>query len=170
MEYELTNGTCSRRSYISSAPLLQSDSASVNKSSIREPSIHQSISGGLERPRRQLSGWKIGVMVCAVTAATVGLLNISLTIWAVTNHKLIDGISYLYTGSCSEVASMSLWIHLGINAMSTMLLSASNCKLLHKTKTIEIKKRKLNRDRYDASHKQPNSKRSEQSTCGVKMA
>lgn len=126
-----TNGICSRRSYISSAPLLQSDSASVHKSSIREPSIRQSIDGGLERRRRQLSGWKIGVSVCAVTAVTVGLLNISLTIWAVTNHELINGISYLYTGSCSEVASMSLWIHLGINAMSTMLLSASNCKLIH---------------------------------------
>lgn len=128
-----TNGICSRRSYISSAPLLQPDGISINKSSIRESSIHESIHGGLEPRRRQLSGWKIGVMVCAATAATVGLLNISLTVWAVTNHEIISGISYLYTGSCSEVANMSLWIHLGINAMSTMLLSASNCKLMHKT-------------------------------------
>jgi hypothetical protein len=67
-------------------------------------------------------------MACAATAVTVCLLNISLTVWAVANHQLVDGISYLYTGSCSEVASMSLWIHLGINAMSTILLSASNCE------------------------------------------
>jgi SNF family Na+-dependent transporter len=67
-------------------------------------------------------------MVCATTAVMVCLLNITLTIWAVTNHQLVDGLSYLYTGSCQEVAKMSLWIHLGINAMSTMLLSASNCK------------------------------------------
>jgi hypothetical protein len=109
-------------------------------------------------------------MVCAATAATVGLLNISLTVWAVTNHELISGISYLYTGSCLEVASMSLWIHLGINAMSTMLLSASNCKLIHKTLTIKRKERRLTRRRYNASHQQPYSERSEQSTCEVKMA
>jgi hypothetical protein len=76
-------------------------------------------------------------MVCAATAAAVGMLNISLTVWAVRNHELISGISYLYTGSCSEVANMSLWIHLGINAMSTMLLSASNCKLIYKTYIIK---------------------------------
>jgi hypothetical protein len=128
----LTDGVCSWRSYISSAPLLQPDGSSINKSSFVKPSIRESISGEPERRRHQLSGWKIGVILCAATAATVCMLNITLTIWAVTNHELVGGISYLYTGSCSEVANMSLWIHLGINAMSTMLLSASNCKLVHK--------------------------------------
>jgi len=66
-------------------------------------------------------------MVCAATAFTVCLLNIALTVWAVINHQVIDGLSYLHTGDCQEVAKMSLWIHLGINAMSTLLLSASNC-------------------------------------------
>jgi len=66
--------------------------------------------------------------VCAATAVLVCLLNTALTVWAVSNHQVEGGLSYLYTGSCQEVAKMSLWIHLGINAMSTMLLSASNCK------------------------------------------
>ena len=76
-----------------------------------------------------MSGWKVGVAVCAATAVTVCLLNVALTVWAVVNHEVINGLSYLYTGSCQEVATMSLWIHLGINAMSTLLLSASNCEL-----------------------------------------
>lgn len=91
-------------------------------------------------------------MFCAGTAATVCLLNITLTVWAVTNHEVIGGISYLYTGSCTEVANMSLWIHLGINAMSTMLLSASNCKSMHNPGEIHIQERYLTRRRYDASH------------------
>ena len=66
--------------------------------------------------------------MCAAVAVTVCLLNVTLTIWAVTNHRVAGGLSYIYTGSCLEVADMSLWIHLGINAMSTLLLSASNCE------------------------------------------
>jgi hypothetical protein len=101
---------------------------STYKSSIREPSLHGSkIGHGSKQP--VLSGWKVGVLVCAAITTVVCLLNTALTIWAITNHRIEDGISYLYKGSCKEVANMSLWIHLGINAMSTTLLSASNCEL-----------------------------------------
>jgi len=78
--------------------------------------------------RKHLTGWKFGVVTCAVTAITVCLLNIILTIWAVANHHVDNEVSSLYAGSCKEVASMSLWIHLAINVMSTLLLSASNCE------------------------------------------
>jgi len=95
----------------------------------REPSIKESIFRAVSGRKEQFSGWKVGVACCATIAGIVCILNATLTIWAVTDHKLIDGLSYLYTGSCTEVAHMSLWIHLGINATSTMLLSASNCEL-----------------------------------------
>ena len=42
----------------------------------------------------------------------------------------MGGLGNLYTGDCSKVGNMSLWIHLAINAVSTMLLSASNCMSL----------------------------------------
>lgn len=87
----------------------------------------KTFSSRFSRRRRQFSGWKVGVVVCAITASTVCLLNIIVTIWAVSSHRVSGGLSYLYTGSCAEVAHMSLWIHLAINAMSTLLLSASNC-------------------------------------------
>jgi len=130
---EPSNLHCSRRPHHSSTPLLQSGDPLIEKSS-REPSIHESVYRDIARKQRQFSGWKVGVVACAATAGTVCLLNITLTIWAVANHSMVDGLSYLYTGSCSEVANMSLWMHLGINAMSTLLLSASNCELLESPK------------------------------------
>ena len=65
--------------------------------------------------------------MCALTTSVVCLLNIIVTIWAISNHKLEEGFAQLFQGSCAEVANMSLWIHLAINVMSTLLLSASNC-------------------------------------------
>jgi hypothetical protein len=76
----------------------------------------------------RFTGWKFGVTTCAAVATMVCLINIVLTLWAIRNHGHENGLSYLYTGSCTEVASISLWIHLGINVMSTVLLSASNCR------------------------------------------
>lgn len=74
----------------------------------------------------RLTGWKVGVLACAAVAGMVCFLNIGLTVWAIHNHQVKDELSYLFTGSCTEVASISLWIHLAINAMGTLLLSASN--------------------------------------------
>ncbi|RDW85190.1 hypothetical protein BP6252_02780 [Coleophoma cylindrospora] len=108
------------------------DWRSINKS--QEPLVQEASydpSGALlhsDTTKRQFrfTGWKVGVVVCAAIASTVCALNICLTAWAINKHSVDDGLSSLFTGSCTEVARISLWIHLGINAMSTMLLSASN--------------------------------------------
>jgi len=109
-----------QRSPLSTAPLMKSDS-------IQEYYENGSVKSSLGGIRGRFSGWRTGVLVCAATATTVCLFNIILTTWAVSSHKVAGGLSFLYTGSCDEVANMSLWIHLGINVMSTLLLSASNC-------------------------------------------
>ena len=119
----------SRRSQLSTASLLHKQDPLVQKSSIN-PSVRESVFSQPPKRRRDFSGWKVGVLMCAVVAVAVCLLNSALTVWAVINHKATSGLSYLYTGSCLEVANMSLWIHLGINVMSTLLLSASNCRFL----------------------------------------
>ena len=36
------------------------------------------------------------------------------------------GIGTLYEGSCDKSRTIGLWLHLGINALSTLLLSGSN--------------------------------------------
>ena len=48
--------------------------------------------------------------------------------YAATNpgYRMESGIGTLYEGSCDKSKAIGLWLHLGINALSTLLLSASN--------------------------------------------
>lgn len=71
-------------------------------------------------------GWRVGVTICASTAAAVLLINIGLTIWASTLNGLSNGIATVQNGSCQKTRNLSLWLHLAINVLSTVLLGASN--------------------------------------------
>jgi len=85
----------------------------------------QRLSLGVRFLRRYgLSGWKFGVLTCVAAATLICLVNIALT---VSYHKVEDSISYLYTERCEKVARLNLWVHMRINIMSTLLLSASYC-------------------------------------------
>ena len=74
------------------------------------------------------TGWHTGVLACAASVVVVLLINIGLTIYAATNpeFKMEKGIATLYSGSCDKSRAIGLWLHLGINALSTVLLSGSN--------------------------------------------
>ena len=76
------------------------------------------------------TGWHTGVLACAASVMVVLLINISLTIYAATNpgYKMERerGIKTLYSGSCDKSRTIGLWLHLGINVLSTVLLSGSN--------------------------------------------
>jgi len=74
------------------------------------------------------TGWPTGVLACATSVVIVLFINIGLTIYAATNpqYKLENGIATLYSGSCDKSRKIGLWLHLGINALSTLLLSGSN--------------------------------------------
>ena len=76
------------------------------------------------------TGWHTGVLACATSVMVVLLINISLTIYAATNseYKMArgSGIGTLYEGSCDKSRTIGLWLHLGINILSTVLLSGSN--------------------------------------------
>jgi len=74
------------------------------------------------------TGWHTGVLVCATSVVIVLFINIGLTVYAVTNprHKMEKGTGTLYSGSCDKSKAIGLWLHLGINALSTLLLSGSN--------------------------------------------
>ncbi|PUU76459.1 hypothetical protein B9Z19DRAFT_1194722 [Tuber borchii] len=75
-----------------------------------------------------LTGWHTGVLACATSVIVVLFINVSLTIYAATNpeYKMERGIGTLYSGSCDKSRTIGLWLHLGINALSTLLLSGSN--------------------------------------------
>ena len=56
----------------------------------------------------------------------VFLLNLILTLWATQKFGVQNGVGILVDGECSRTRKASTWIHLAINVLSTVLLSASN--------------------------------------------
>ena len=74
------------------------------------------------------TGWHTGVLACATSVLVVLFINVGLTIYAATNpkYKVERGIGTLYSGSCDKSRTIGLWLHLGINLLSTLLLSGSN--------------------------------------------
>lgn len=75
---------------------------------------------------KSYTGWRAGAVTCTFTAAVVLIVNTVLTIWATYTFHMQDGIGTLLEGSCSTVRTWGLWLHLTINALSTLLLGASN--------------------------------------------
>ena len=74
------------------------------------------------------TGWHTGVLAWAAFTMIVLFINVGLTIYAATNprYKMEGGIGTLYNGSCDKSKAIALWLHLGINTISTLLLSGSN--------------------------------------------
>jgi hypothetical protein len=55
------------------------------------------------------------------------VINFVVLVWLAT-HKgnLGESVVELFNGSCSKIENMDLWVHLAINALSTLLLGGSN--------------------------------------------
>ena len=75
---------------------------------------------------KKLEGYHFGVLCCAAVAAVVLIINLILTIWAVSTHSIQNGLGTLQDGSCKKTATLAFWTHLAINILSTLLLGASN--------------------------------------------
>jgi len=71
-------------------------------------------------------GWRASVTVCSATAGTILSINAMLTIWASVRYRNSGGLATIQEGSCQNTKTLSLWLHLAINILSTILLSASN--------------------------------------------
>lgn len=78
--------------------------------------------------RGRLQGWRFGVACCAVVVFVVLILNLALTVSGVTQFRdtIEDGVGTAYEGSCDVVNGWSIGLHLVINALSAVMLSASN--------------------------------------------
>jgi hypothetical protein len=77
--------------------------------------------------QRQLKGWRFGILCGAILAFFVFGVNLSFTIYGGITSETEDATrKLLYSGNCEEVTKMSIGIHLLINLLSTLLLSASN--------------------------------------------
>ena len=54
------------------------------------------------------------------------IINLILTICAVSSSGVQNGLGTLQDGSCKRTATLTFWVHLAINILSTLLLGASN--------------------------------------------
>ncbi|KAK3669847.1 hypothetical protein LTR78_010305 [Recurvomyces mirabilis] len=93
--------------------------------SLRPVSLAPTSQSNRER-RKKLQGWRFGVTCAAWTAFSVLLLNLILTIVAISKFGSNGGVGTAYEGSCEVVNSWTTWLHILINALSSILLSASN--------------------------------------------
>lgn len=78
------------------------------------------------RRSKYLSGWRLGVVGAIILSVSVFAVNLGLTIWVTTNFSTINGIATVYEGSCEKSKNTTVWVHLGINILGTLLLGASN--------------------------------------------
>ena len=74
------------------------------------------------------TSWHTSVLAWAAGVVVVLQINVGLTIYVATNpkYKMERGTGTLYSGSCSKSKTIGEWLHLGINVLSTLLLSGSN--------------------------------------------
>lgn len=75
---------------------------------------------------KKLQGYRFGVLCCAVISAVVFTINLILTVWAVLSSEVQNGLGTLQNGSCKTTGTLTFWIHLINNILSTLLLGASN--------------------------------------------
>lgn len=75
---------------------------------------------------RSTNNLKFGIKICAVAALVLFVLNLSATVWVAAHHKTHAGRQILFEGDCHTAAKLNTVIHIIINALSTILLSASN--------------------------------------------
>jgi hypothetical protein len=75
---------------------------------------------------RKFSGWRGGILAATVSAALILVINLSFTIWAAVKSQSGTKVGTLYEGNCQTVSRLSSWLHIVLNIMGTILLSASN--------------------------------------------
>jgi hypothetical protein len=90
----------------------QSDSSSFSKTKFRS---------------KHVTSWRFSIALSAVLSSVVLIINISLAGFSIKKYgKGDDGIQTLFAGSCSRAHTISTFLHLLINVLSTILLGASN--------------------------------------------
>lgn len=78
----------------------------------------------------RLRGWRVTILAGACLTSLVMLVNIGLLIWAYRNAiESHSGILTLHRGQRQEMKKILTWSHLGINILSTLILSASTAGL-----------------------------------------
>lgn len=79
------------------------------------------------KQRSRFNGWQWGILTGSVICALVLLVNCALVVLGASSKKGYNkGIATIITGSADQVSRWSTLLHIIINILSTLLLSASN--------------------------------------------
>src|SRR5262249_7528083 len=70
--------------------------------------------------------WRSIVLLGAATSSIVLIINLGFTISVTSNHSVQNWIGTIYSGDCTTTKNRSVFLHLVINILSTILLSSSN--------------------------------------------
>lgn len=73
---------------------------------------------------RYTTGWRSGAINCALSVTVVFLLNVALTAYGNSNLRDRDGV--IVDGDCERTRKLNSYLHLLINILSSIMLSASN--------------------------------------------
>jgi hypothetical protein len=126
MSHFSTPGSLSGATDDQKDPLVKKSSSSWTKAAFQAPLRNSSVQQLFRSKKRKLRGWRFGLAMSASSAIFVLLTNVLLMIGAVSASKPDRDIGTLYIGSCGIVNKWNLALHLLINILSSILLSASN--------------------------------------------
>lgn len=103
-----------------------SDSKHVHHYSVR--SIDQDRLPFAQPPStaKRFVGWRAGAYSAASIALASLIINIAAAIWLKKHPNAKSNLVEVYNGDCKMAANMDIWVHLLINAVSTLLLGGSN--------------------------------------------
>ena len=94
----------------------------VQRTTIEKPSWYQ----------QHFTGWRFGILNGAILALAVLILNVAVTLVPMGRDVPEDGQTgqkgrrLIFEGDCGQASRLNVLAHLLINALSTILLSASN--------------------------------------------
>ncbi|KAE8306199.1 hypothetical protein BDV41DRAFT_583543 [Aspergillus transmontanensis] len=92
-----------------------------------QPTIETLENGAEEgNEKKGVEKWRRTLYIGSTLSIVVLLFNMSFVLWAVTHRALEDGRGVLFTGDCDQARNINRGLHLLINILSTILLSASN--------------------------------------------
>lgn len=74
----------------------------------------------------RFKSWRRVVAIVAAVSLLAFVANMVALAWMIKSPVSEEGLTQLFSGSCSTVAMLDLWLHLAINIFSTGLLGASN--------------------------------------------
>jgi hypothetical protein len=130
-----------RKPVSSTTPLVQSLSRSSSSSSTSQRDRGaKALRGRIElllnipftaankwKQKSRFNGWQWGVLTGSIVSALVLVMNcVFVLVGALTGQGYDEGIATIFTGNADDVSRMSTLLHIVINVLSTLLLSASN--------------------------------------------